>query len=71
MEGSLQVWLACLHEGGTTVILNEAEKGKTPALLRNEQSGLTNNAETGVATLFPNGMLGGIGEIYPCDLPDS
>lgn len=36
------------------MILNEAEKGEHMPLLQNEPSGLTNNAEIGVATLFPN-----------------
>ena len=54
LEGSLEVWLVCLHDGGTAVILNEAEKGEHMSLLQNEQSGLTNNAAIGVATLFPN-----------------
>lgn len=36
------------------MILNEAEKGEHKPLSLNEQCGLTNNAEIGVATLFPN-----------------
>lgn len=40
-------------------------RGKHMSLLQNEQSGLTNNAGTAVATPFPNWMLGSIGKIYP------
>lgn len=52
-ERPLEAGLACLYKEGTTVGANRS-KGKHMPRLQNEQSGLTNNAGTSKATLFPN-----------------
>lgn len=47
LEGSLEAWLACLHNSG----IKTSGVGGMP-LLHNKQSGLTCSAGTGIVTIF-------------------